>query len=145
MSDKFDLNRETNIANNIDAAGRKWVIHRNRGNGLCYIRPEPDREDAVIPNLMSGHWTQPSYLKDQLIVYLNRNWDESERIQRQSARSNEYAKEHPKAVFVEGLGPTPEQLIQAAVDEENAAIAKEKEDGQTSRGQEALPAEKAEA
>ena len=156
MSDKFNLDRETNIKGRVDAMGRKWVIHRKRETGLCYIRPVPDREDAVIPDLMEGLWTTPDLLNERLDRYLKLNWDEAERKSAQSARTAAYAKEHPEAVLVsdaygpvtgvagveqmenEGapIPPEPEKMfdilaheenIQAAVDAENAAIALAKE------------------
>ena len=157
MSEKFKLDRETNIKGRVDAMGRKWVIHRKRETGLCYIRPVPDREDAVIPDLMEGLWTTPDLLNDRLDRYLKLNWDEAERKSAQSARTAAYAKEHPEAVLVpiDAIPTTPERyaaeqleneggatvpdvaadmtsaekeaVIQRAVDAENAAIALAKE------------------
>lgn len=83
---EFNLDREVSIEKNVDALGKKWVIHANRSNGLCYIRPEPDRADAVIPEDMRGLWTKPSLLKNKLDNYLNQSWDQAEAATQKAAR-----------------------------------------------------------
>jgi hypothetical protein len=75
---EFNLDREIAIERNVDATGKKWVIHMNRQNGLCYVRPEPDRTDAVIPKDLQGVWTKPALLQPKLNVYLNRTWDQAD-------------------------------------------------------------------
>ena len=83
---EFNLDREVSIEKNVDALGKKWVIHANRSNGLCYVRPEPDRVDAVIPEDMRGLWTKPSLLKNKLDSYLNKSWDQAEAAAQKAER-----------------------------------------------------------
>jgi hypothetical protein len=75
---EFNLDREVSIQNKVDATGKKWNIHVNKQNGMCYVRPEPDRVDAVIPKPMQGLWTKPSLLEPVLVKYLNESWDQAE-------------------------------------------------------------------
>jgi hypothetical protein len=113
----FNLDRESNIEKNIDAAGKKWEIFQTRGHPMYFARPNPDRSDAIIPELISGCWTNRPLLQDKIDLYLKRNWDESELTQKKNARTNQAAVEDKE------VGMTQEELIQAAVDAENAAIA----------------------
>lgn len=91
---EFNLDREVSIQNNVDAEGKKWVVHVQRSNGLCYARPEPDREDAVIPKEFQGLWTNPSKLMPKIMAYLNRTWDKAEKANLDAERKREVAREH---------------------------------------------------
>lgn len=91
---EFNLDREMSIKENVDANGRQWKIHINRANGLCYVRPEPDRADAVIPKAMQGLWTKPSLLQPQLSKYLADSWDQAEAANAKAERKREAAREH---------------------------------------------------
>lgn len=95
MSD-FSLDRELSIENDVDATGKKWVIHMNRQNGLCYVRPEPDRSDAVIPDELQGLWTKPSLLVPKLKDYLNASWNHAEAAKQKADRKAQAAKEAAK-------------------------------------------------
>jgi len=77
----FDINREVSIEKNVDATGKRWVIHANRSNGLCYIRPDPDRENAQIPKQMQGLFTKASLAKAEIDKYLKLSWDQAEQAQ----------------------------------------------------------------
>ena len=96
MSENFSLDREVSIQNNMDATGKKWVIHVNRQNGLCYVRPEPDRSDAVIPSDLQGLWTKPSLLIPKINDYLNKTWDKAEAANLAAERKREAAREQQK-------------------------------------------------
>ena len=96
MSD-FDLDREVSIEKNIDATGKKWIIHANRQNGLCYVRPEPDRSDAVIPKDLKGLWTKPSLLMPRLKKYLEASWDQAARAQQRNQRKQKVANDSGKS------------------------------------------------
>lgn len=89
---EFNLDREVSIEQNVDATGKKWVIHANRQNGLCYVRPEPDRSDAVIPQELQGLWTKPSLLDPKIKDYLNKSWDKAEAANAKAERKREVAK-----------------------------------------------------
>ena len=93
---EFNLDREVSIEKNVDATGKKWVIHVNRQNGLCYVRPEPDRSDAVIPDELQGLWTKPSLLQPKIEDYLNRTWDKAEAANAAAERKREVAREAKK-------------------------------------------------
>jgi len=94
---EFNLDREVSIEKNVDANGKKWVIHMNRQNGLCYVRPEPDRSDAVIPETMKGLWTKPSLLQPRIEEYLNKSWDKAEAANAAAERKREVAREQQAA------------------------------------------------
>ena len=93
---EFNLDREVAIERNVDATGKKWVIHVNRQNGLCYVRPEPDRSDAVIPEQMKGLWTKPSLLQPRIESYLNASWDKADAANLAAERKREVAREAKK-------------------------------------------------
>ena len=95
---EFNLDREISIEKKVDAEGKKWVIHVNKQNGLCYLRPEPDRVDAVIPKELQGLWTKPSLLAPKLDIYLNQSWDKADRANAEAERKREAAREHSKKV-----------------------------------------------
>lgn len=78
MNEVYNLERATALKELIDPTGRKWEIKGQRGSSLVHARPNPDREDAQIPNAFSGQWTSPSVLKEKIDVWLGRAWDKSE-------------------------------------------------------------------
>ena len=86
MSEVFNLDRETNLKARIDPTGRKWEVHGKRGSALYYARPNPDREDAVIPKLFAGDWTKPGLLLEKIDLYLERAWDTSDKAVAKTAR-----------------------------------------------------------
>jgi hypothetical protein len=93
MTDKFDLDREVSIQNGVDAEGKKWVIKAQRGNGLLYARPDPDRENAVIPKDLSGLWTKIGLLQKQIGIYLDKSWNQAEEAKLKAERKAQAAKE----------------------------------------------------
>ena len=92
----FNLDRETQIEANVDAFSRQWKIHSNRGTGLCYVRPNPDREDAVIPKEMGGLWTKPSLLTPKIKDYITKTWDEADLANKKAERKRLAALEASK-------------------------------------------------
>lgn len=97
MSETFDLDRDTNIANNIDATGKKWTIHTERGRHLFYTRPEPDRADAVIPDSLRGCWTKKMLLDDAIRTHVIRSWDHADEVRIRNERKAQAAKEQKNA------------------------------------------------
>ncbi len=93
---EFNLDRDIAIKNNVDALGKKWVIHYNRGTSMCYVRPDPDRVDAVIPEEFQGLWTKPSIVEPIIKKYLNDSWDKAEAANAKAERKREVAKEAKK-------------------------------------------------
>jgi len=90
------LDREQSIEELKDALGKQWVIKRARGHGLCYARPEPDREDAQIPKNMKGLWTKAELLKQQVQSYVTKTWDIADKARATAERTAEAAKEAAK-------------------------------------------------
>jgi len=152
MSDTFNLDRDTNLKARIDPTGRKWEIHGKRGSSLYRARPNPDRDDAVIPKLFAGDWTKPELLLEKIDLYLVRAWDDSDRKAEEARRTKEAAveqaalrAEEEKAAAALGCADDPilpiekveevpavaedmstedkEAAIMRAVEAENAAIA----------------------
>lgn len=72
------IDRHKCIAENVDALGKKWEIRHVNATSLYVARPDPDREDAVIPEEMRGKWTKPSDLQIRIDLYLERSWDKAE-------------------------------------------------------------------
>lgn len=99
---------------NVDATGKEWVIFRNRGTSLYFVRPNPDRADAVIPDLMEGLFTKSERAQDAINRYLEVNLQETTRKNVKSDRKDAVSAEQQMA------------KIQEAVDAENAALAKDK-------------------
>lgn len=73
----FNLDRKVNVDNNVDAFGIQWVIQKQRGRSLLVVRPNPDREDAVIPKSLAGEWTQEHALTEQIKLYIEKTWDDA--------------------------------------------------------------------
>lgn len=94
MSEVFNLDRAQREAENIDAFGKKWKVIVNRQNGLCHARPEPDREDAVIPKVIDGQWTKPSLLLDQIKKHVTKSWDMAEAATAKAERKLQAEKEN---------------------------------------------------
>lgn len=93
MSEVSLLDPQECRANNRDATGRKWTIHQQRGRTLYFVRPDPDRTDAVIPVIMSGLFTNPRRAQAAIDRYLELHWEEAELKQKQSARKAAVKKE----------------------------------------------------
>lgn len=96
MTEFYDLNRAQHEEANVDALGKKWVIHFNRQNGLCYARPEPDRSDAIIPKEMKGLWTKAGLLETKIKAYVKESWDHAEQKRLEADRKAQAAKEQEK-------------------------------------------------
>ena len=95
-AEPFNLDRELSIEKNVDALGKQWEVHFNRGSSLCHIRPNPDRSDAQIPEILQGRWTKPSLLKDKLKEYLAESWDKSDKKVALAERTKQAALEAKK-------------------------------------------------
>lgn len=78
MSDKFNLDRQMNVDNNIDALGKKWEIVHIKGSALYEGRCNPYDERVATPKEFEGRWTKPTLLDKQIKVYVNRTWDMAE-------------------------------------------------------------------
>ena len=85
MSEAFDLDRQTNISNNIDPLGKKWEIKHIKGSALYEARPNPYNAQTKIPDEFSGRWTKPHVLQEQIELYLNRAWDASDEAAKKAA------------------------------------------------------------
>lgn len=108
MTEKFDLDRQTNEANSIDSNGKKWEIKQKRGRALYFTRPNPDREDAVIPRKMRGLWTKVELLKKEIDKYISASWDQAEAATQKQVRKAHAA----KAVNDKG-NQKPKESVQA--------------------------------
>ena len=108
---EFNLDRDISIKNNVDAQGKKWVIHYNRGTSMCYVRPEPDRVDAIIPDELQGLWTKPSLVEPLIRKYLIESWDHADAVARKNARKAAAAKAGKEM-----------QELQVAVEEEEDGV-----------------------
>ena len=89
----FNLDRENNIDASVDAFGKQWQVHVQKGNGLCYVRPNPDREDAVIPPKLQGLWTKPSLVQPLIKAHCVASWDQADAAKLKADREVQAAKE----------------------------------------------------
>ncbi len=128
MSDKFNIDRDTNLKERIDPTGRKWEVHTKRGSSLYHARPNPDRDDAVIPSLFHGEWTKAELLLEKIDLYLVRAWDKSDAAAEDARRIKEAAKEQAKLATVskepktEGADSVPDVAADMTADEKEAVI-----------------------
>ncbi len=106
-------NREFQTVPNTDATGKDWVIFRQRGTALYFVRPEPVRTDAVIPALVDGRFTKVELAQSAIERYLELNWKEAALAKVKTTRTSEAEAEQRV------------REIQAAVDAENAKLAVE--------------------
>lgn len=93
MSEVYDLDRATNIENDIDAFGKKWEIKQERGRALYFTRPNPDREDAVIPKNMQGKWTKIELLRKEIRKHVVASHDQADAARAKAERKAQAAKE----------------------------------------------------
>jgi hypothetical protein len=77
---EFSLDRQQNIANNIDASGKKWEVLHKRGTAMYLARPVPDRKDAQIPARFAGFWTKAQLCQDQIRMHCEQSFQEADRI-----------------------------------------------------------------
>ena len=115
MSDTFNLDRHTNIANNIDPTGKKWEIFHIKGSALYTARPNPFNEQTKIPGEFEGRWTKHTLLQEQINLYLTRAWDAAEEAQRMAAsrKRTQSMKEETKAknkTAKESLDELPDEI-----------------------------------
>jgi hypothetical protein len=92
---EFSLDRQQNIANNIDASGKKWEVLHKRGTAMYLARPVPDRKDAVIPARFAGFWTKAQLCQDQITMYCEQSWNEADRIAAKNRRTAPPTPPHP--------------------------------------------------
>lgn len=92
----WNPDRTYNVKNNIDAQGKEWKIYKMRQQGLYYARPTPDRQDAVLPKILSGRFTKSELCQRSINTYLNQSWDASELAQVKATRAKEAAEEQER-------------------------------------------------
>lgn len=93
MSEQFDLDRDTNIKNNIDATGKKWIMVKDRTNHMLHARPEGGRADSVIPEELQGAWTKQMLLKEQIDLFVRKTWDKADEAKVRKERREQAQKE----------------------------------------------------
>ena len=96
MTEKYDLDRETNKANAIDAEGKKWEIKQERGRALYFTRPNPDRSDAQIPKHMSGLWTKIELLRAEIDKHVAASYQRADEADQKAERKRAVAREAKK-------------------------------------------------
>ena len=119
MNEVYNLERATALKELIDPTGRKWEIKGQRGSSLVHARPNPDREDAQIPDAFAGQWTSPTVLKEKIDVWLGRAWDKSELAAQKLDRKAHAASVETteiKQLAAESLEALPEEIKEALGD-----------------------------
>ena len=93
VEEKFNLDRETNVKQNIDSFGKKWEIKKvSPASNLYRATPNPFRKDFVCPELFEESWTSVDKLQHQISLYLKESWDKADEANLRSAaqkRENE--------------------------------------------------------
>ena len=113
MSEVFDLDRDTNIKNNIDSTGKKWTIYKDRTNHMLYTRPEGGRADSIIPDKMQGSWTKRHLLEEQIQLHVVESWDKADALKAKAERKQQAIKEHKN-----GRKATEEEVEEARTRQE---------------------------
>lgn len=90
---EFSLDREINVERNIDATGKKWIIHCERGRHLFYTLPEGARPDSVIPDPLQGKFTKRMLLQSLIEKHVQDSWEHAEQVAQKNARKAQAAKE----------------------------------------------------
>jgi hypothetical protein len=121
MSDRYNLERQHNIENNIDPTGKKWEIYHIKGSALYECRPNPYNPQTTIPDEFKGRWTKHTLLQDQILLFLNRAWDKAEKEAQKLERKNQATKESkakkaPKKTAKESLDELPDEIKNALGD-----------------------------
>ena len=121
---EFNLDRETNIENNIDASGKKWEVLHKRGTALYLARPVPDRKDAIIPGRFAGMWTKAQHCQEQISIYVKNSWLEADRVRAKNARSNPapVTSPHPDTPSAEEMIATAEAAAPVIVIEPEVVV-----------------------
>jgi hypothetical protein len=98
MAEVFNLDRHTNIQNNIDPRGKRWEIQSIKGSSLYKVVPNP-HNGSLIPDELDGTWTKPVLLQARINAYLAKAWDHSEactqKAERKAYASGKKAKDEP--------------------------------------------------
>jgi hypothetical protein len=102
----FNLERKQAMEEHIDPTGKKWEIKGERGSALVHARPNPDRSDMQIPKDFSGKWTSPSVLREKITLWLNKQWDMSER----KAQRAHIVEHQQKITPEESLDALPQEI-----------------------------------
>lgn len=102
----FNLERKQALEEHIDPTGKKWEIKGERGSALVHARPNPDRSDAQIPKDFGGKWTSPSVLREKIELWLNKQWDMSER----KAQRAHIVEHQQKITPQESLDALPQEI-----------------------------------
>lgn len=71
------IDREENIAKNIDAFGRQWKVAHFRGSNLYGAKSDQLREGTTIPKKIAGKWTKVMFLENAIKDYVTATWEEA--------------------------------------------------------------------
>jgi len=107
-NEEFSLDREMNIQNQVDATGKKWLVHTERGRHLFYTLPDGARPDAVIPERLKGMFTKRMYLETEIDRYVKESWEHADQIKAKNERKAQAAKEAQRAKKAEESTDTPD-------------------------------------
>ena len=116
MTEKFDLNREMNLENAIDAFGKKWHVMHIRGTALYEARPEPEVNGWKMPTQMEGRWTKPNLLKEKIDQYVLETWDMADKKSIKAERKEHVEKVNKKTAS-ESLAELASEIKEALGDE----------------------------
>lgn len=101
LEEKFNLDRETNVKNNIDSLGKKWQIKKQSPASNLYIaQPLPYRKDFICPEIFQGAWTSVDVLQEKISLYLKESWDKADRANERAAIAA-HQKEEREAALAE--------------------------------------------
>lgn len=112
-AESFNLDRDLNIQNNVDALGRKWHIVHIRGSALYEARPEPYRSDFQCPDEFKGRYTNTPMLLERIKVYVTKTWDN---VDNKAAKKGK-GKPVPKVTHEESLDNLSAEIKEALGDD----------------------------
>ena len=121
----FNLDREMQVKNNVDAFGKKWEIKQKRGSALYFAVPNPYRSDFVCPKYMVGLWTKVELLQEQIRKHVDESWDKSDKAKAEADRKAEALKEsQARAQALKEAQIEKVKLVAAAEDAKPKPVAK---------------------
>lgn len=86
----FNLDRDTNLKNNIDAFGKKWSIFSPKSSALMVAISEPKSKP---PQLMQGQWTSKDLLMSRIRQHVKESWAQADLADVRAERKRELARE----------------------------------------------------
>lgn len=108
------LTRELCLPRHQDPTGKVWQIKSQRGKSLLRAQVYPFNASTQVPSKFGGDWTSRAKLEAAIREWLGVQWTAAEAAQKPLATKDKLPRVEAQQ--------SNDELIQAAVDAENAAL-----------------------